>query len=66
MRVTIEVGDGQELCSLLDREIGMEHTRSDILPVIRKSLTEALDFELRQIKFVLSDDNAEPTKRGAT
>ena len=31
MRVTIEVGDGQELCYLLDREIDTKRTRRDIL-----------------------------------
>jgi hypothetical protein len=50
MRVTIEVGDGQELCALLDREIDVEHNSSDILAKIRKSLAEALDFELLQAK----------------
>ena len=31
MRVTIEVGDGQELCYLLDREIDAKRTSRDIL-----------------------------------
>lgn len=31
MRVTIEVGDGQELCYLLDREIDTKRTSRDIL-----------------------------------
>lgn len=31
MRVTIEVGDGQELCYLLDREIDLKSTSREIL-----------------------------------
>ena len=57
MRVTIEVGDGRELCSLLDREIDKKRTTGDILAVIRKSLAEALGFELLQAKFVPNEPN---------
>ncbi len=34
MRVTIEVGDGQELCYLLDREIDTKRTSREILAAL--------------------------------